>query len=379
MNTIWKIAAAVGVGAAATALVALPAGAVPARHHPHPARAGGVVFAQNDAIGGNAVLAYRRTATGGLKAAGRYLTGGTGGVLGGSVVDHLAAQGSLAYDHGALYAVNAGSDTITAFRVHGDRLARRQTIGSGGTFPVSVAARGRLVFVLNARAGGSISGYLRVGDRLVAVPAWHRELNLATSAPGNSAEFTSTPAQVGFTPNGRALVVTTKNGGNSVAVFPFSRSGPARTPVVTSLPGTVPFGCTFDARGRFVVTEAGPNAVATFTLGRDGRLAAVSSAATGQAATCWIVAAGRTVYASNAGSGTLSAYRVGRTLTALGMTATGAGTVDSAVSADGRYLYVQTGATGGLDAFRIGRDGTLRPTGSVTVPDGVGGEGLVAL
>ncbi|HWB36153.1 MAG TPA: beta-propeller fold lactonase family protein, partial [Rugosimonospora sp.] len=112
----------------------------------------------------------------------------------------------------------------------------------------------------------------------------------------------------------------------------------------------------------------------------DGRLTALDSVVTGQAATCWAVLAGGVAYVSNAGSGTLSAYRVdshGR-LTGLGTTATDAGTVDAAVSGDGRYLYVQAGAAGNVDAYRIGRDGSLTPTGSVTVPDAAGAEGIVA-
>jgi hypothetical protein len=77
--------------------------------------------------------------------------GGRGGILAGSVVDHTASQGSLSYDrrHGLLYIVN-GSDTISVFAVRGDRLALRQVLGSGGTFPVSVAVHGDLVYVLNA-------------------------------------------------------------------------------------------------------------------------------------------------------------------------------------------------------------------------------------
>jgi hypothetical protein len=59
--------------------------------------------------------------------AGNYATGGRGGILAGSVVDHTASQGSLTYDprHGLLYAVNAGSNTISVFAVRGDRLALR--------------------------------------------------------------------------------------------------------------------------------------------------------------------------------------------------------------------------------------------------------------
>jgi 6-phosphogluconolactonase (cycloisomerase 2 family) len=216
-----------------------------------------------------------------------------------------------------------------------------------------------------------------VGRRLVRVPAWHRDLGLD---PEQTPEFTSTPGQIGFTPDGQRLVVTTKNGGNSVLVF---QAGPGRlqAPVVTSLPGTVPFGFAFDSRGHLALTEAGPSAVATFGVARNGTLTALDTAATSQAATCWVVANDSTVYASNAGSGTLSTYRVGQAgdLTARGTTATDKGTVDAAVSRDGDYLYAQTGAAGVVDAFRIGSDGSLTATGSVTVPDAAGAEGIVAL
>ncbi|ETK32759.1 hypothetical protein [Microbispora sp. ATCC PTA-5024] len=57
---------------------------------------------------------------------------------------------------------------------------------------------------------------------------------------------------------------------------------------------------------------------------------------------------------SNAGSGTLSGYRGSGhgSVKDLGTTATDAGTVDAAASADGRYLYVQTGEDGNVNAFR---------------------------
>jgi 6-phosphogluconolactonase (cycloisomerase 2 family) len=374
MSTLTRLSiVATSVAAAATGLVAAPSQAAPATPAHH------VVFVQNDDPAGNSVIAYDRTSSGGLAQAGSYSTGGLGGVLGGSAVDHLASEGSLAYDRSShlLVAVNAGSDSLTVFAVHGDQLSRRQVVGSGGSFPVSVTVdRGR-VFVLNARDGGSVQGFVIADGRLVPVARWHRGLGLD---PTQTPEFTSTPGQIGFTPDGRRLVVTTKNGGNSILVFEAGH-GRLGAPVETDLPGTVPFGFDFDARGRLAVTEAGPSAVATFDIARNGTLTARDLAATAQAATCWLEASGNTVYASNAGSGTISTYRVGRAgaLTALGNTPTDAGTVDATVSADGAYLYVETGATGTVDAYRIGHDGSLTASGSVVVPNAVGGEGIVAL
>lgn len=383
-----RMARTAGVGAvaaAAAALFAAPAASAatphtsPAPHH-H-ARHTAPVFVQSDDTTANTVVAYHRAADGTLAQAGVYATGGRGGVLAGSVVDHLASQGSLAYDrrHRLLYAVNAGSDTVTVFAVRGDHLARVQVISSGGSFPVSIAFHGGQVFVANALDGGSVQGFLRIGDRLVSVPSWHRALGLDPSA---TPQFTHTPGQIAFTPDGSKLVVTTKAAANSIDVFPLDAFGtPAAHPVVTSTPGAVPFGFVFDAADRLQVTEAGPNAVATFAVGRDGTLTAVGGpAATGQAATCWLVGSGDRLYASNAGSGSLSGYTVGArgALTALGDTATDGGTVDAAASSDGRYVYAQTGAQGIVDAFRVGHNGSLTSIGSVTVPGAVGGEGIAA-
>jgi 6-phosphogluconolactonase (cycloisomerase 2 family) len=377
MKRSARLAGVGGLALAATAMFAVPASASQA-HHPSPHRA--AVFVQTDDPGGNAVVAYRRSPDGSLHQRGTYATGGLGGVLAGSVVDHLASQGSLTYDRarGLLYAVNAGSNTITAFTVHGDRLSRHQVTSSGGSFPVSIAEHGHLVYVLNARNGGSIQGYLRVGDTLVRIPAWHRSLGLD---PTMTPEFTSTPGQVTFTPDGSRLVVTTKANGNAIDVFALHGfRGPSASPVVNVEAGTVPFALTYDARGHLVVTEAGTNAVATFRLHRDGTLSAITQAATGQAATCWILRVGPNFYASNAGSGTVSGYqdRGAGALQPLGNTATDPGTVDSAVTSGGHYVYVQTGAHGIVDEYRVGDDGSLTPLGSVTVPDAVGGEGIAA-
>jgi 6-phosphogluconolactonase (cycloisomerase 2 family) len=340
---------------------------------------GAAVFVQSDNPAGNTVVAYDRAADGSLRQAGVYPTGGLGGVLAGSAVDHLASQGSLAYDraHGLLYAVNAGSDTITVFAVHGDRLQLIRVLSSGGTFPVSITVHDDVVYVLNARDGASIQGYLRIGDDLVSVPAWHRALGLD---PMLTPEFTHTPGQVAFTPDGRQLVVTTKANGNDIDVFAVDRHGaPSAAPTVNAEPNTVPFAIVFDHAGHLLVAEAGTSALASFALGRDGTLTALQQVATGQAATCWVAADGTRFFTSNAGSASLSGYRERHsTLTALGNTATDPGTVDATVSTDRHYLYVQTGAKGVVDAFRISDDGSLTALGSVTVPDGAGGEGIAA-
>jgi DNA-binding beta-propeller fold protein YncE len=339
----------------------------------------GTVFVQTDNPAGNQVIAYDRQPGGTLSEAGAYSTGGLGGILSGSVVDHLASQGSLALspDGAALIAVNAGSNTISVFGAHGDRLRLRQVISSGGVFPVSVAIHGDLVYVLNALGGGSVQGYRMVFGFLIPLPGSSRPLGLD---PDATPQYTNTPGQAAFSPDGMQLIVTTKANGNDVDVFAVGPHGYlSAAPVQNAEPGTVPFAIAFDPAGNLVIAEAGTNALATFTLSVSGKITALSTAPTSQAATCWVTAIGGTLFASNAGSATVSSVAdSGGALTLLGQTSADAGTVDSAATPDGRYLYVQAGGAGIVDEFAVGATGALTEVGSVTVPNAAGGEGIVA-
>ncbi len=342
---------------------------------------GHAVFVQNDRLAGNQIIAYSRSDEGTLQQVGVYGTGGDGGQLTGSVVDHTASQGSLTYDRSQnlLFAVNAGSNTLSVFSVYGDRLALRQVISSAGSFPVSVTVHDGQVYVLNALDGGSIQGYAEFFGHLFPIPASHRELNLATGLTGEETQFVRTPGQIAFSPDGTKLIITTKAAGQSVEVFgvsPFGRL--SRTPVITPEEGTVPFAVTFDRSGNLLVAEAA-GALASFQITEAGALSQLDSVATEQKATCWIVAAAGRFYTSNAGSATLTGFESnlgGRVLTKLGNTATDPGTVDAA--AVGRYLYVQGGKEGSVDEFAVQTDGSLVRIGSVLVPSAEGGEGIVA-
>jgi 6-phosphogluconolactonase (cycloisomerase 2 family) len=377
------VVAALGVAAALAASFAEPAFASTAGPAGPAFGFGGAshaVFVQTDNTSGNQVVAYHRAPDGTLSQAGTYATGGLGGILAGSVVDHLASQGSLTYDpwHSLLYAVNAGSDTVSVFSVSGDRLALRQVVSSGGSFPVSVAVHGDLVYVLNALGGGLLQGYRVFGSFLAPIPGSGRPLGLN---PDASPQFTNTPGQVAFTPDGSQLIVTTKMNGNDIDVFGVRFDGTlSAAPVVNSEPGTVPFAISFDAFGHLVIAEAGPSALATFSVAADGTVSLLDSVPTGQAATCWVAPAGPFLFASNAGSANESGFTSSGDgqLTLLGATPTAAGTVDASAAAGGRFLYVQTGGAGIVDEFAVGASGSLTEIGSVTVPDAVGGEGIVA-
>ncbi|GAB1692822.1 lactonase family protein [Krasilnikovia sp. M28-CT-15] len=343
------------------------------------------VFVQLNDPAGNSVLAYERSGDGRLIEAGRFPTGGNGGAAVQAPVDALASQGSLVYDpgHGRLYAVNAGSDSLTVFDVDGARLTRRQVIDSGGSFPVSLAVQGDLLYALNAGGDGAVQGFRITPDGLVAMPQSRRSLQLGNANPP---VFISAPAQVGISPDARHLVVTTKNH-NTIDVFLLDPDGrPLGEPVVTTTANPVPFSFAFTGQG-IAVTEVGTSSVTHYELHADGTLTPLSSVADGQAALCWIQPLGGRLYGANAGSGTISAFdlapdgRVALSGHDGGVVAQpGGAPIDMAAS--GGFLYVQNPVAGRLDGYRAAQDGTLQHVAAVTglplFADGHGMEGIAA-
>jgi 6-phosphogluconolactonase (cycloisomerase 2 family) len=339
----------------------------------------GLVFVQTNELTGNQIAVFHRGGDGQLTPGGTYPTGGLGGATLGGDSDHLASQGSLVFSHHSqlLIAVNAGSDTVSAFRVHGDRLDLESVVPSGGQFPASVGVHGDLAYVLNAGGTGIVQGFRLDPHGLTPIAGSARSLGLANTDPPN---FLTSPGQVGFTPDGRQLLVTTKASTSSIALFQVGHDGRlSATPVANPSATPVPFAFTFAPGGRLVSGEAGASSVTTYRIDSGGTLADPKSAGDGQAALCWILRVHGVYFVSNTGSDNLSSFSLDPNgqpslLDAVAAT-TNPGPIDLAAS--GRFLYAETGTTGTVDEFRIGEDGSLSPIGSVTgLPPGI--EGIAA-
>lgn len=328
----------------------------------------GAVFALTNATAGNAVVAYRRSVDGSLTPAGTYATGGLGTGAG------LGSQNAVVVtdDRRFVLAVNAGSHTISSFRIQGDRLQLVHTVPSGGVMPTSIAVRSGLVVVLNAGEPNNISGFL-LGPlgRLYRIPGLTRPLSAAQTSP----------AQVGFSHDGHTILVTERatNLISTFALDDYELEGPFLTPSA----GPTPFGFAVGSRNTVLVSEAGAGGGAsTYRVKRD-RLTPVSSAImTGQRAACWAVMTpdGRFGYVSNAGTGNLSGFAIARDGSAVlldldGVTAvTGGNPTDMAMSDDGRYLYARVANLATIAVFRVNRDGSLKSLPSLTgTPAGLAG------
>lgn len=341
----------------------------------------GAVFVQTNKAEGNTIKVYDRDEDGRLTKAGEYETGGLGGFTIGAPLDALASQGSLTYHRGLLFAVNAGSNTVTVFRVDGTRLHKLQVVWSGGLLPVSVAARGDLVYVLNAGGEGSVQGFELNKGRLSRIEDANRSLGLHN---GNPPAFASAPAQVKIDPDSEFVLVSAKNA-NVIFSYEIGRHGELAANPVISDAGNTPFGFTFDTEDSLLVTESGANAVSRFELEDDGALDQVGpSVPNGQQAPCWIQRVGDYFFVANAGSSTISSYRVdddGKLELVKEVAAdTGGGSIDMTTS-DG-FLYVQNATAGNVQGYEVHEDGSLKLVTTVEglpkFENGIGMEGIAA-
>ena len=330
----------------------------------------GAVYVLTNAPAGNAVLVYDRGGDGSLSAAGIYATGGAGSGAG------LGSQGAITVsdDGRLLFAVNAGSNTVSSFRVRSDGLDIVDVAASGGATPTSVTARGGRVYVLNAGIPNGVSGFtVDVKGRLSPIPGSSLPLSAASTAP----------AQIGFDDEGGTLIVT-ERGTNRIVTYEVAADGSLTGPFVHASAGPTPFGFAVDKRNTLFVSEAGAGGGASSYRIRDaGGLDGISSMVmTGQRAACWAVVTrnGRFGYVINAGTGNISGFAIGSDgsatlLGANGITATtGGNPTDAALSHDSRNLYVRVAALGEIAVFSIESDGSLTPRPSLNgTPAGLAG------
>jgi len=344
------------VSFAALLLAAATAGAAGKSHT-------GFVYTLTNSPTGNAVAVFASADDGTLAPAGTVATGGLG------TGANLGSQGSIIVDGHKLFAVNAGSNTISYFRVRHDGLVLQDTIGSGGIRPISLTTHGHVLYVLNA-GSGDITGFTVRPDELAPLAGSTQPLGAGSAGP----------AQVSFSPNGRTLVVTEK-ASSTIDTYAVGDHGIAGAPIVNAAAGGTPFGFDFDKRGDVLTSDAAGSA-SSYAVAKNGSLSVISGAvATHQGAPCWLVTSndGRYAYTANAAGGTISGFAVGHDGSlslldpsgATGNLGAGSHPLDEIVSRDGKFLHVLVDGTHMVGTFRIGHDGALTWIGAAgTLPPG---------
>ncbi len=342
---------------------------------------GHAVFVMTNDAESNEVIAYQRTNYGTLFSPHHFKTEGRGS---GGKGDPLASQGSLtlSQDHQWLFAVNAGSGTVSVFRVAGAFLFLTDRIATGGAEPTSVAQYGNLVYVLNAAGSSSVVGFSFRGGHLTRIPGSQRLLSANGVNPGS----------VSFSADGQFLIAVEK-ASNKIDTFAVGANGLLSAIVTGPSAGPGAFAANAAQNGTVLVSEVGSggntSAISSYHLQKDGSLTVVSaSIPTLGAANCWNVVTpnGRFVYVSNAGSSTIAGFSIGGSgaVTAIpgtivGTNPAGSGNLDVAISADGRFLYSLNSRGGTLGTFAINADGTLTNLGTVGgLPAGSSLNGIAA-
>ncbi|GAA0759911.1 hypothetical protein GCM10009107_41820 [Ideonella azotifigens] len=326
------------------------------------------VFTSSNAAEGNELMVLAPSATGELGVVAHTSTGGLGLGKG------LGSQGAVTLSGDGQYAlvVNAGNNTVSVFTLGDDMLTLSATVDSAGLTPISVTEHEGQVYVLNSGGAGNVAGFMLADGQLTPVAGAVAPLSVASGAA---------PAQVSFTADGKALVVTEK-GTNKLSSYHVHGDSSLKGPIVTNSPGQTPFGFAVSPSNVMVVSEAVGGAAGASTVSsyrfKDGSPAVprVMSAAVPdtQSAACWvaITPSGKWAYVANTGSSSVSSYRIdqkGRiTLSAAVAGNTGSGTApaDLTVAADGQHLYVRNGGVPGIANFVIGKGGVLSAGTSFT-------------
>ena len=329
----------------------------------------GALYTMDNAAGGNHVMIFERNQAGHLSNAGSIATGGAGT----GAPQGLPSQASvlLSNDGRWLFVCNAGSGEISVLKIAPGGLTVTDKVASGGRMPVSLALSHNLLYVLNA--GGlvgdtdNVTGFIFTDGNLMPLPG---------STHALSADNTG-PAQVSFSPQGDALIVTERLT-SLIDTFVVGDDGlPADAKAFQSV-GATPFGFDVGRENRLFVSEAPGSAASSYQISDDRDLAVISaSVPTHQAAACWLLTAqdGGFIYTANAGSGTISGFGVDHNGSlhlldpscVTGSTGSGSHPTDMVQSGDGRFLYSLNNGNGTISAF------ATRPNGSLSALMTIGG------
>jgi hypothetical protein len=219
------------------------------------------VYTATNNPAGNAVIVFTRNSDGTLTQRETVPTGGTGSPaqppFSFPIVD-TSGSINLTQDGRLLFVVNDGDNTISSFRVTQSGLELADRVSSGGILPASLTSHGNVLYTVNEESSNIYGFRFSSSGDLEPLPG---------QAPGGqrlSSQFPNTvAAQIGFTPNGRQLVVTERGLPKATGVidtFNISGNGlagPAQPNTGVGLVEPNPFGFDFDPAGHLLVSNAG--------------------------------------------------------------------------------------------------------------------------
>jgi 6-phosphogluconolactonase len=398
-----------------TVAVTLPATAMAAKKKAK--KPVGVVYTETNNPKRNQVQIFHRFANGSLKFVTAVATGGKGGqqLQPGCqpTCPFLDTQGevTLSSNGKLLFVVNAGSDSITSFRVKpGGGLQKADVKPSGGKFPNSITTHGNVLYVLDSGifpmpgppVPGNVQGFhFNAAGHLTPINGSNRPLT--PTVPGLA-------RQVGFNNSGTVLVATllgdptlaTPTGSATIDTFQIHANGSASAATAHNATTPFPFGFAFDPNGHLIMSQVtsltvpGAGDTASYAVSGTGALTPINTVASKGTAPCWVEITGNGKYAFvvNTGGGAPT----GAFTTSYGIAPNGAlkflantpvrkgefALTDEALSRDSKYLYVLAAAppptlAHHIDEYKVLGNGHLKFIGrtpDMAVPGTSGMAGL---
>ncbi|MHA4809947.1 lactonase family protein [Flavitalea flava] len=347
-----------GQGSATTAVTTTESETKNKRHKGH------FLYSESNAWGMNQILVYEIKSDGSLQAGGQVVSGGAGTGAG------LGSQGALVLDkeHEWLFAVNAGSNSVSSFKVHDDgSLTLAHTIHSGGVTPNSLSIHGEMLYVLNT-GSDNIHGF------------WIGEGGTFDDIDGSTQSLSGkgvVAPQISFTPDGDWLVVTEK-ATNKISTFKVRDNGSVWPAVITASTGQTPFGFDFARENYMIVSNAAGGTPAagsatSYRIGNEGMPQEINGTVPNQqGAPCWVAVTkfGRFAFITNTASNSISTYYVspwGALYLVNGAAAsTGNGPVDIVVAANNYFVYALTPKSNTIGQFKRTLFGGLAVMGAVS-------------
>lgn len=349
------------------------------------AKLAGNVYVMDNNPAGNNIVAYGRYDNGALLKFGSIPTDGLG-AGDNAVADALGAQESviLSKDKRFLYVVNAGSDTISTFRLSSKGIpVLIQVISSEGDFPVSLTTDGKFVYVVNGGSDGSIAGY-RAGENGQLEYIDNSVRALGTGQVGIPEGFSRNfaPGDIAFDTLNRRLLIPLGGGlelgEGRLFTFTIDDNGvPSES--LTEIPsaGRIPFSVDFTSNGTALVVDAlgldsgdptqARSSVSSLNFTAGAELEFVNSVTLDAQASCWIRSAHTTnlAFTTNTTSGTISSLRTSRNGVVTVLDSAAASNIDLPTDFDltsnDKFLYVIAAREGGVRGYSVNRS-----TGALT-------------
>ena len=324
------------------------------------------LYTESNAKGGNSIIEFTQTSNGSLINRNEFASGGSG------TGEALNSQGALCISRAMnlLFAVNAGSGTISSFRIHPNgSLQLLFTLSSNGVLPRSLAMHGNILYVLNNESA-NICGFTVEANGFFSKIAG--SIHNLSSLTGVDAP------QIGFAPDGKAVYVTEKVT-NLIDKFDLDNTGAITSVKFIPSTGVTPFGFDFSLRAKaMVVTNAaeggsGAGSCTSYQLSGYGGLKAVNGAVGNfETSPCWLATTryGAFAFVSNTSTNNISSYYVDTdgAITLLKPVAAqnGSKPIDIAVSYDDKYVYNINSASYTLSEYKRLPGGALQLVGTIS-------------